>query len=441
MTKQVPSELGMHPAVQAMCQIFRDNRAGSLRGIYSVCSANQLVLEAAFAQAANDGSLLLIEATCNQVNQDGGYTGQTPAQFRDYVYELARCAEFPAERLILGGDHLGPNPWRSLPAKQAMEKASVMIQAFAHAGFTKIHLDASMRCGDDPSVLSDSVIAERAAHLCELAERAAAETSQLPVYIVGTEVPTPGGAQGELEVAVTSTSNVRQTLDVHREAFERRGLGSAWERVIGVVVQPGVEFGDESIADFAPKDAQWLSEWILEEKRIIFEAHSTDYQTAHSLEQLVRGHFAILKVGPELTFALREAVFGLARVEEEWITGIPRSDIRAVIERVMLEHPEHWKSYYRGDPHHLMIARAYSLSDRIRYYWPNADIANALAVLTKNLLDEPAPLPLIAQYLPFEAQAVRRGEIVNDPRAIMRHRIRRTLARYAHACGIAVGRA
>ncbi len=52
--------------------------------------------------------------------------------------------------LILGGDHLGPNPWTRLPADQAMEKAAAMVAAYAAAGFTKIHLDASMACADDP---------------------------------------------------------------------------------------------------------------------------------------------------------------------------------------------------------------------------------------------------------------------------------------------------
>lgn len=435
MMKEVQSGAKDQSAVDAMRQLFLDNREGARRGIYSVCSANQFVLEAAFAQAAEDKSLLLIEATCNQVNQDGGYTGQTPEQFRDYVYSLASSANFPERRLILGGDHLGPNPWRSLRAYEAMEKASVMIQAFARAGFTKIHLDASMRCADDPEMLSDAVIAERAAHLCALAETAAAETGQPPVYIVGTEVPTPGGAQGELEVTVTSSASVERTLAVHREAFERHALDSVWERVVGVVVQPGVEFGDESVADYVPHEAHRLSEWILGEEKIIFEAHSTDYQSVQSLSELVRGHFAILKVGPELTFALREAVFGLARIEDEWIGDARRSEIRIVLERAMLAHPENWKGYYRGDPHQLKIARAYSLSDRIRYYWPDAAVSEALRALTQNLIDRPAPLPLIAQYLPFEAGAIRRSEIINDPLAMMRHRIRRTLQRYSQACG------
>ena len=421
--------------VSAMRRIFRENRAGNPRGIYSVCSAHPLVLDAAFAQASADKSLLLIEATCNQVNQDGGYTGLTPAGFRDYVYSIATTAGFPLEQLILGGDHLGPNPWRSLPAAAAMEKASAMVHAYALAGFAKIHLDASMRCADDPSVLSDAEIAERAARLCKVAENATAQSSIRPVYIVGTEVPVPGGAQGELEIAVTTTASVQKTLDVHRHAFERHGLSSAWERVVGVVVQPGVEFGDETIADYIPHHAARLSQWILTAEEIVFEAHSTDYQTAESLRHLVRDHFAILKVGPELTFALREAVFGLAHVEQEWIAGERRSNIRAIFDRVMIEEPGNWEGYYTGDAHRLRLARAYSLSDRIRYYWPNAEVSAALSLLIENLLYHPAPLPLLAQYLPFQAEAIRSGEIAHQPGAIIRHRIRQTLARYSEACG------
>jgi len=421
--------------VNAMRRLFHENRAGKARGIYSVCSAHPLVLDAAFAQAAADKSLLLIEATCNQVNQDGGYTGMTPAGFRDYVYSLATAAGFASEQLILGGDHLGPNPWRSLPAAVAMEKARIMMHAFALAGFAKIHLDASMRCADDPAVLSDDEIAERAASLCEVAEQAATQASVRPVYIIGTEVPVPGGAQGELEIAVTSTASVEQTLDVHRKAFERRGLASAWERVVGVVVQPGVEFGDETVADYIPQNAAELSQWILRAEGIVFEAHSTDYQTADSLRHLVRDHFAILKVGPELTFALREAVFGLARVEEEWIAHTSQSNIRAILDRVMVENPENWQGYYRGDAHHLRLARAYSFSDRIRYYWPHAEVSSALSLLIENLLHHPAPLPLLAQYLPLQAEAIRRGAMPNDPRALIRHRVRQTLARYSRACG------
>lgn len=429
-------EEGAASSTDEMCRLLEQNRSGMQRGIYSVCSAHRLVLEAAFAQATRDRSPLLIEATCNQVNQDGGYTGLTPAQFRDYVQSIAREMNFPTERLILGGDHLGPNPWRNQPAAMAMEKACVMVSAFAAAGFSKIHLDASMACGDDRQPLTSLEIANRAARLCEAAELAVG-TARKPVYVIGTEVPTPGGAQGRMEVEVTTTSSLQETLDVHHQAFSRANLLPAWERVIGIVVQPGVEFGNETVEDYVPEKASELAEAILRHEGIIFEAHSTDYQTAESLRQLVDDHFCILKVGPELTFVMREAIFGLASIEEEWIAEMQRSNIRATIERVMIEHPENWRPYYKGDETQMRVARAYSLSDRIRYYWPNREISEALRVLLKNLHEHPAPLPLIAQYLPNQAQAIRVGWIENKPSAMIRHKVQETLMRYSAACGLA----
>jgi D-tagatose-1,6-bisphosphate aldolase subunit GatZ/KbaZ len=425
-------------SVADMCRFFQENRAGKRKGIYSVCSANRLVLAAAFAQAAHDRSPLLIEATCNQVNQEGGYTGLTPAQFRDYVHNLAQDMQFPTQRVILGGDHLGPNPWRTQPAAVAMEKARAMVSAYAEAGFSKIHLDASMSCSDDPRTLADEVIAERAAQLCEVAESATRNSASQPVYVIGTEVPTPGGAQEEMEIEVTSTMSLQETLDVHRRAFSRRNLLPAWERIIGVVVQPGVEFGNETVADYIPEKASDLSKSILQNEGIVFEAHSTDYQTAESLRQLVNGHFGILKVGPELTFMMREAIFALARIEEEWVAAEQRSNIRAIIERVMIENPGNWKAYYHGDERPVRVARAYSLSDRIRYYWPNADISKALALLIQNLEESPAPLPLVAQYLPRQAEAIRARAIRNNPTAMIHHKIRESLSRYAEACGLAL---
>jgi D-tagatose-1,6-bisphosphate aldolase subunit GatZ/KbaZ len=436
MTHDFKEPVASHPSVDALCALLKENRGGKRRGIYSVCSANRLVLEAAFAQAAQDRSPLLIEATCNQVNQDGGYTGMTPAQFRDYVHAIAKDVNFAAEKLVLGGDHLGPNPWRAQPTAAAMDKACAMISAYAAAGFSKLHLDASMSCGGDPRTLASAEIADRAARLCEAAELAAPRRAGKPVYIIGTEVPTPGGASEELEIAVTTTASLQETLAVHRQAFVREGLLPVWDRIVGVVVQPGVEFGDEEIADYAPEKACDLAASIIRQEGLVFEAHSTDYQTTGALRQLVRDHFAILKVGPELTFAMREAIFGLARIEEEWIAGRQRSEIRAKIERVMLEHPGHWKAYYHGDKAHMKVARAYSFSDRIRYYWPNADVSAALAILIQNLREHPAPLPLVAQYLPSEAEALRANRIKNDPSAMIRHRIQESLARYVDACGL-----
>ncbi len=53
----------------------------------------------------------------------------TPADFRGFVHQLADSLDFPQSQLILGGDHLGPNRWQTLPAAQAMANADDLIKA------------------------------------------------------------------------------------------------------------------------------------------------------------------------------------------------------------------------------------------------------------------------------------------------------------------------
>ncbi|HYA25855.1 MAG TPA: class II D-tagatose-bisphosphate aldolase, non-catalytic subunit, partial [Terriglobales bacterium] len=305
--------------------ILKQNHNGRAVGVYSICSANRFVLEAGMLQAQHDDSLLLIESTSNQVNQFGGYTGQTPAEFVSFVKGIAAGMNFPAERVAFGGDHLGPHAWRTENSSSAMQKAIELVRACVLAGYTKIHLDTSMRLGGDPgdfsSPLADEVISRRAADLCRAAEDAYQQLppgSPAPLYVIGTEVPIPGGEVLDAQAPETTRpEDVARTLQLARESFEVRGLHTAWERVIALVVQPGVEFGDATVFPYMPDKARALSRFVDEHRHDkqwqgIYEAHSTDYQSPAALRQMVRDHFAILKVGPWLTFAFREAVFALA---------------------------------------------------------------------------------------------------------------------------------
>ncbi|EEU5114582.1 class II D-tagatose-bisphosphate aldolase, non-catalytic subunit [Escherichia coli] len=227
-----------------LTEMVRQHKAGKTNGIYAVCSAHPLVLEAAIRYTSANQTPLLIEATSNQVDQFGGYTGMTPADFRGFVCQLADSLNFPQDALILGGDHLGPNRWQNLPAAQAMANADDLIKSYVAAGFKKIHLDCSMSCQDDPIPLTDDIVAERAARL----------------------------------------------------------------------------------------------------------------------------------------------------------------------------------------------ARGYSYSDRVRYYWPDSQIDDAFAHLVRNLADSPIPLPLISQYLPLQYVKVRSGELQPTPRELIINHIQDILAQYHTAC-------
>jgi D-tagatose-1,6-bisphosphate aldolase subunit GatZ/KbaZ len=433
-----------------LVNILKQNHRGKAVGIYSICSAHSFVLEAGMAQAQRDDSLLLIESTSNQVNQFGGYTGQTPLQFVAFVKEIAANTNFSLERIVFGGDHLGSHVWRKEDASRAMQKAMDLVRACVLAGYTKIHLDTSMRLAGDPGgpsgPLADEIISSRAADLCKAAEDAYKELppgSPAPLYVIGTEVPIPGGEllAGQAP-ETTRPDDAARSIQLSKQAFEARGLQAAWERVIALVVQAGVEFGDATVFPYISEKARALSQFVDEQWQGVFEAHSTDYQTPAALRQMVHDHFAILKVGPWLTFAFREAVFALAQVEEEWLgnrRGITISKIRESLDEAMLANLEHWRDYYHGDDAALRFARKYSLSDRSRYYWPQPEVAAALGRLLANLTAHPAPLSLLSQYLPNQSAAVRAGAVSNHPVALIRDKILEVIRHYADACGMSAG--
>ncbi len=407
-------------------EIVKAQKRGETRGITSICSAHPTVLETVFHHARKNDIPVLIESTCNQVNQFGGYTGMKPMDFVAYVHGLADKLDFPAERLILGGDHLGPNVWQHEPAESAMGKSFQLIRDYIAAGYSKIHLDASMKLGDDPEgFLSTETIALRAAEMAKVAEGTFLESGRdmAPRYVIGTEVPIPGGAQEpDDDFQITNVQDTQETLEMTQRAFYDLGLEFAWERVIAVVVQPGVEYGNDFVIDYNRDLAKKLSQFI-EGQPVIYEAHSTDYQSPLALQRLVEDHFAILKVGPALTFAFREAIFALAMIEAELYPPQGRSNLINVLDQVMLDQPEHWEKYYPGNECAQAIARKYSFSDRSRYYWPANDVQTSIHKLLGNLGKTAIPLTLLSQYLPEQYEKVRANRIKINSGAIIQDKL------------------
>ena len=409
--------------------------AGTPRGIASVCSAHPVVLRAALRHGVVTGATVLIEATCNQVNHQGGYTGMVPADFAALVARIAAEEGCPMEQVILGGDHLGPNPWRDQPVEVALAEAEKMVAAYVAAGFRKIHLDSSMGCLGEPVALDDEATARRAVRLAAVAERVAkAQGGDMPLYIIGTEVPPPGGADHALQdVPLTDPRAARKTIAVHRRMFAAAGLDDAMGRVIGVVVQPGVEFGNHNVIRYARDKAQALAQVLDSDTDLVFEAHSTDYQGTAPLSELVMDGFAILKVGPELTFVLREALYALDLIASDLIPGYGDRPLRAAMEQVMLDAPAEWERHYSGSPAVQALLRHYSLSDRIRYYWLQEGAAEAVDRLRAALQGQSVPMPLFWQHWPA---AARFADAPLEVDALLIWRVTQSLASYHAACNL-----
>jgi D-tagatose-1,6-bisphosphate aldolase subunit GatZ/KbaZ len=440
------ADYGKLKMINYLRQLFAKNKLNEVVGITSVCSANQLVVEATLEQARNRNLVVCLESTGQQVNQYGGYVGMPPKQFAEYVKRTAKMAGLRNDQVILGGDHLGPGSWWFETAEVAMSKARELIRQCVRAGYQKLHLDPSMPCRDDVCngrpYISMETIAERTASLCESAEDAvtigACDESRI-VYVVGTDVPLPGG-QGEdnHQIPASSAADTQETISRIWQAFAKKGLESAWDRCMALVVQTGATFGPEIVWDYDSRKTKDLKALIGDAENLVFEAHSTDFQTKEALTGMVRDHFAILKVGPCLTFAMREALYALAYMERELLharQGAILSRLPEVMQDILMIDQTHWRNHYRGDASYLRYISTYGFSDRVRYYWSNPRITKAVASLFQNMTRYGIPLPLLSQYMPVQYEAVREGRIPCTPRHLVKSKIMEILDKYAEACG------
>ena len=427
-------------------RIVELQKQGKNVGIYSVCSANGYVIEAALKRGLSDNSCVLIESTANQCDQNGGYTGMKPADFKKYVLDIAEKNGFDQNRIFLGGDHLGPLTFACKDEKEAMADAEELIRHYVSAGFTKIHIDTSMKVNsDDPDVrLSDEIIAGRGARLAQVAENTYRQLAEKdpdaipPVYIIGSEVPIPGGAVGSEDngVQVTKVEDFKNTVAAFKNAFQNAGLGQdVWDRVIAVVVQPGVEEKDSGCTEYDREKAKDLMASIKEFPGLVFEGHSTDYQTKIKLRELVEDGVGILKVGPGLTFAMREAMFALENIEKELLfgTNTEPSKFAETLDAEMLKNDKNWKKHYQGTELELRLKRKYSFSDRCRYYMPVPEVEKAADRLLSNLRTTGIPLNLLSQFMPIQYTKVREGLLENDPVALIEDRITNTIDEYLYA--------
>lgn len=424
--------------------MIEKRQQGEKVGIASYCTANEFALEAALLRAKQTNTPVLIEATANQVNQFGGYTGMKPIDFMNKVLALAEKIGIDKNQVILAGDHLGPLTWQNEPEKSAMEKAKELVYQYARAGFTKIHIDTSMKVADDPEgVLSTETIAKRGVELYKVCMEAYNELlkenpeSIRPVFIIGSEVPIPGGAQEQEDtLAVTKPEAFVDTVNTYKRLFKEAGVEDGWNDVIAVVVQPGVEFGDDQVFLYNREEAKQLCTKLKEYPDIVFEGHSTDYQSAECLKQMVEDGIAILKVGPALTYGLREALFGLSMMEKELVPEQERANFISVIEKTMLEKPDNWKKHYHGNEKELQLARKYSFSDRARYYIGLEDNTEAINKLFDNLRKYDIPMNMLHQYMPLQYNKVRDGIITKDPKDLAIDGILEFMHDYEYATNI-----
>ncbi len=414
------------------------NKEHSLRGIISICSSNEIVLEAVLKRIKRTDLPIIIETTANQVNQFGGYSGLTPFHFKEWIMKIAQKVDFPFERMILGGDHLGPFVWGDKEPEIAIEYAKQMIKEYIEAGFVKIHIDTSIPLKNETTI-DYEIIAKRTALLCKVAEDSFKKVSLSnsnairPVYVIGTDVPPPGGESSPSQ-RVTTKEELEKSLEYFEKAFKEEGIEQVFDYVIAVVANFGTEFGRDEIFDFDPEKVKSFKE-ILAKYNIVFEGHSTDYQIKENLKRMVECGIFVLKVGPALTFALREALIALSHIEEEiYKDKVSKlSRFKEILLDTMLNNRSYWIKYFDANDKLIRVKLLYSYLDRWRYYFENKNVKDAIYSLIRNLENIEIPSWLISQYFPYQYQKIRRGEIKGEVMEIILDKIGMIIDDYIYA--------
>ncbi|NMB18258.1 MAG: class II D-tagatose-bisphosphate aldolase, non-catalytic subunit, partial [Erysipelothrix sp.] len=302
----------------------------------------------------------------------------------------------------------------------------------------------SMRLNDDSTTerLSDETIARRSAILAKSCLQAFDDLKKedkdavFPVFIIGSEVPIPGGLQEQEEtLQVTSPEDFETTYETFRKVFEDHDVMEVFNKVIAIVVQPGVEFGDDDLFFYDREKAIDLVNTLKNNyETLAFEGHSTDYQTPEHLRQMVEDGVVILKVGPALTFAYREALFALSHIED-YLCEDP-SNFIDVLETEMLENPKNWENHYHGNDKELFLKRKFNYSNRARYYLPRPEVQEAITKLMENLSNTEIPMTLLSQYLPYQWRHIKEGKINNNPHEIVNDYVKLYFDDYHYATQI-----
>ena len=343
------------------------------KALPSFCTANFDVIESIFYYCNLNKLPCLIECTSNQVNQEGGYSNHTPKTFVKKINKLKKKIRLNQSQLFLGGDHLGPLPWKNSSSKIALNNSINLINKFLNKKFDKIHIDTSIKCKNDRLINSKKIFNRTLKILNSTSIKKKINNIFL---IIGTEVPLSGSDDNK-NIIIThlkqiQNESLRFIKFLNDQKFKRKKFG--------LVVEPGMKYMNSSIKKPLLKTFFKKREFSVK-NNFVFEAHSTDYQPLKILNKLVDNNFKFLKVGPELTYNYSRALYLMNNIEKKFYKK-KESEIKKNILLSMRQNKKYWKDYYNNRDNKLLLN---SKLDRSRYYLNCKNVKNSINILKNNI--------------------------------------------------------
>ena len=216
------------------------NKAIKNKALPSFCTSNIEVIKTILFFCNIKKLPCLIECTSNQVNQNGGYTNKTPKMFIKEILNISKKTKFDSKKLYLGGDHLGPLPWKKENTKTAIKNSISLINQFLKYNFCKIHIDTSIKCRDDKYINSEIIFNRTNKILNDFNIKKKIKNKFL---VIGTEVPLSGSGDNN-KIVKTSKKQIVSEVTKFKEILKKLNLKS---NLFGLVIEPGMKYKHFSI--------------------------------------------------------------------------------------------------------------------------------------------------------------------------------------------------
>ena len=395
------------------------------KALPSFCTANMDVLKSIMFFCNLNKLPCLIECTSNQVNQNGGYTNKNPKKFIKEILSLRKKIKLNKNQLFIGGDHLGPLPWKNEIKKVAIKNSIKLIESFLNEKFCKIHIDTSIRCKDDV-IFNNDIIFKRAQEILENSK--IRNKIKNKFLIIGSEVPLSGSGDSK-KIVLTSIKQINLECMKFRQVLKK--LKFKKNRKFGLVVEPGMKYMHTFLKK--PDLKKFYDKKICSKKNnFVFEAHSTDYQSLGILKKLVNNNFKFLKVGPELTYNYSKSLFFMENLEKKLFKK-KKSLIKKNIIYSMNKNDKYWSDYYNSKNKNLFLG---SKLDRMRYYLNTKNVNRSIEILKKNInsISFEKIFTLLSEKQKKEFLHFDKNQLTNFDNIKMIF-ISKSLIRYYTACG------
>jgi tagatose-1,6-bisphosphate aldolase non-catalytic subunit AgaZ/GatZ len=340
------------------------------------------VLEAAIGACAEADAPLMLAATLNQVDTDGGYTGMTPHDLVDVARRTADSLAWTGP-LIVGLDHGGP--WKKdahraegWSEERAWNAALESLEACLDAGYDLLHLDPTYDPARDSARESDlppGEIAERTVRLMRHAETYRARHNlALVAYEVGVEEVTEGDALARFAAFAEHFEALRQEHELPAPTFAVGDIGTTLD-------------GE----GFDTAQAKRLAELARTLGGAGLKGHYTD--GVSDLAAYPAAGVAAANVGPGLAAVEYDALASLVQIERALHEGEPCGLGQAL--RSALVASGRWRKWLteaeasRADAGGFDALsperRRWLLRTGSRYVWSHPDVLEARACLTTNI--------------------------------------------------------